>query len=442
MAVQLNHSSNNGELSLSAWKELDMKFLSNDTATSAQKMLQSVTPIDRLDHILNHSSLYIRASDLTIYLENVGSIHLKQHYQLIVEAIFGQNSKYPSWALRSITKSSNPREAAVILRLLGATGSLLSLATSLLEDPGFMVEVGLDRLPFALSQRILQGDVPPYFSTRLCVTDPFQQASPMIKCLRVNSFEYFFLSYASHICALKGLGFTSDYLVGWGTMTDNLYNNLLDDYLVYFFPCTGAGVPCDNFRLSYQQANDSLYLGQTLSSRLLNSPASGNSCTSMSPRLLKASVLMEQPHLSGGGGDSFFRKGRSHKEVWRTETIWLICTEIWMAHAPGVTPYQNCSPTSTDQVNYFIKYFIIFYKKKENNSILNTKNHLYNNLIFLVWKSGASYRRRCQICANAGEALPFLSQLHHLPHDASNGGTEEVNLCFQNQTKRYLSTYS
>lgn len=356
MAAQLQLDPSGGELLSSAWRDLDSKFLSNDSPTSAQKMLQSSTPADRLDHILSHPSLYIRASDLILYVENVGIFHLKQHFQLIVETVFGSVSKYPAWPLRGITKTSNPREAMVIQKFLGATGCLVNLATRLLEDPGFSIEMGLDKLPFALSQRIYQGDVPAYFSSRLCMTDPFPQAamtSPMIKCLRVNSFEFFFMSFAAHICALKGTGITSDYLVGWGTMTDNLYNNLLDDYLAYFFPCNGRGVPSDNFRLSYQQVNDSMYIAQNLRTQMMNSETSGGNLENTTPRLIKASLLLEQSHPAPRG-DAFVRKSQTQKEVWRTETILLICTEMWMAHAPGVVSYKNSSPVSTDQVSDFI----------------------------------------------------------------------------------------
>ncbi|ODN06486.1 Sphingomyelin phosphodiesterase 4 [Orchesella cincta] len=332
----------------SEWKELDSKFLSNDSPTNAQKMLQPVTPADRLDHILNHSSLYIRASDLTLFLENVGLFQLKQQFQLIVNAIFGFNTKYPTWSLRSITKGGNPREAAVILKLLGPTGPLVSLATKLLEDPGFIVEVGLDKLPFVLSRRILQGDIPPYFSSRLCVTDPFPQAamtSPMIKGLRLNTFEFYILSFSGHICAVGGAGNT-DYLIGWG-MTDNLYHNLLDEYLVYFFPCDGHGVPSDNFRLSYQQVNDSMYIAQSLRSNMMNMDPSGSPNEGDSPRLIKSALILE--NLPSTRGDAFFRKTQIQKEVWRTETILLICTELWMAHALSGAFNKNASPSATDQ---------------------------------------------------------------------------------------------
>lgn len=353
-AHQLHLDPSGGELLTSAWKELDSKFLSNDMATTAQKMLQAVTPADRLEHILNHPSLYIRASDLILFLENVGIFHLKQHFQLIVEAVFGMghNSRYPTWALRCLNRQGNPREAHMVLKLLGSTGSLLNLATRLLEDPGFVIEVGMDKLPFALSQRMYQGDIPPYFSSKVCMTDPFLQAamtSPVIKCLKMNTFEFFFLSFTAHICTFKGTGSISDYLTGWGTMTDNIYNNLLDDYLNYFFPCTGHGVPSDNFRLYFNQVNDS-YIAQNLRTQMMNSETSGASSEAGSPRLIKASLLMEQTHPAPRG-DSFLRKSQSQKEVWRTETILLLCTEMWMCHAPGNSAYKYSSPASTDQVS-------------------------------------------------------------------------------------------
>lgn len=357
MASQLHLDPVGGELlsNSTAWKELDAKFLSNDTATTAQKTFQPVTPSNRLDHILNHPSLYIRASDLILFVENVGYFHLKQHFQAIVEAIFGTSGKYSGWALRGIAKNTNPREAAVICKLLGATGSLVNLATRMLEDPSFVIDMGLDKLPFVLTQRMFQGDIPAFFSSRLVMSDLFPQqamTAPVIKCLRVNSFEFFFLSFTSHICALRGVGSQCDYLDGWGTMTDNLYNNLLEDYLSHFFPCNGLGVPCENFQLSYQQVNDSMYVAQNLRSHMThmsNLEMSNNSMElSPAPRLLKASLLMEQVHPSPRSSDAH-RKTQSQKEVWRTETILLICSEMWMAHAPGAS-YKNASPVSTDQV--------------------------------------------------------------------------------------------
>ncbi|CAL8081721.1 unnamed protein product [Orchesella dallaii] len=353
MKSQLQQIDSNMDIYSHEWKELDCKFLSNDCPTNAQKMLMPVTPADRLDHILSHPSLYIRALDLTVYLENVGIFQLKQHFEVIVSAIFGFNTKYPTWSLRSITKSGSPREAAVICKLLGPTGPLLTLGTKLLEDPGFIIEVGLEKLPYVLSRRIQQGDIPPYFSSRLCFTDPFPQAamtSPMINGLRLNTFEFFILSFAGHICAVGGAGNT-DYLIGWG-MTDNLYHNLLDEYLVYFFPCDGHGVPSDHFRLSYQQVNDSIYMAQSLRTNMINVDHSGGICEPETPRLIKSALIAD--NVPSSRGDAFYRKTQIQKEVWRSETILLICTEMWMAHGLGTTYNKIASPSALDQFGSLI----------------------------------------------------------------------------------------
>ena len=55
-----------------------------------------------------------------------------------------------------------------------------------------------------------------------------------------DPFEYYFFMFAY---LNMGIGASQSYLMGWGSMNDTLYTNLLDDYLNYFFPCDGRGVP-------------------------------------------------------------------------------------------------------------------------------------------------------------------------------------------------------
>jgi len=56
-------------------------------------------------------------------------------------------------------------------------------------------------------------------------------------------------------------GRTADYLHGWAVLQDTLYTNLLEEYLVYFFPCDGSGVPGHNF--NYAPA-ESVFLANSL----------------------------------------------------------------------------------------------------------------------------------------------------------------------------------
>jgi len=59
--------------------------------------------------------------------------------------------------------------------------------------------------------------------------------------LFTDPFDYYFL-YFSVLNWMGSPGDTSLYLIGWGSLADTVYINLLDEYLLYFFPCTGDTV--------------------------------------------------------------------------------------------------------------------------------------------------------------------------------------------------------
>ncbi|ODM91788.1 Sphingomyelin phosphodiesterase 4 [Orchesella cincta] len=318
-----------------SWREMSSKFLSNDGLTPSQKQqLQPLSPSERLDLILKHQSLHVRASDLTLYLENAGLFHLKKHFQLIVSTIFGPASNYPAWPLRSISKGhSHLQEFDILSKLLGPTGPLVNLATRLLEEPSYFLEVDLDTLPAVISRLIQLGgeDLPAYFASRLIAINfiDTSNSSLMIECLRLNSFEFLMLSFAATICGgpASSPG-NRDYLRGWGMSDDNLFHHLVEEFLTHFFPCDGHGVPADNFRMTYQQP-------------FLIDPVWKDAKESEAPKLIKTGLLEHQSKLSSSGGADFFQKSEIQKEIWRSERILTIWSELWMVDAERK---KNASP--------------------------------------------------------------------------------------------------
>jgi hypothetical protein len=60
------------------------------------------------------------------------------------------------------------------------------------------------------------------------------------------------------------IGRPVDYLNGWATLQDTLYTNVLEDYLTYYFPCSGTGVPSHNFNYSAQQAKEAVFMANSM----------------------------------------------------------------------------------------------------------------------------------------------------------------------------------
>jgi hypothetical protein len=77
------------------------------------------------------------------------------------------------------------------------------------------------------------------------------------KCFKLfplDPFEYYVFSFGSINLLGLNTGRSTDYLQGWAVLQDTLYTNLLEEYLIYFFPCDGSGVPNHNFNYSTTEA--------------------------------------------------------------------------------------------------------------------------------------------------------------------------------------------
>lgn len=59
-------------------------------------------------------------------------------------------------------------------------------------------------------------------------------------------------------------GRAGDYLNGWAALQDTLYTNVLDEYLAYYFPCNGTGVPGHNFNYNANQAKEAVFMANSL----------------------------------------------------------------------------------------------------------------------------------------------------------------------------------
>jgi len=100
--------------------------------------------------VLSNPNLLLRIADLTTIIQVWSLEDLKSLFPIIVESIMGYGMTNSGWGLRSITRNNAVRDAEAIIKFLGPTGPLISLAYHLMEDCGLKFEFPLRLLPVHL----------------------------------------------------------------------------------------------------------------------------------------------------------------------------------------------------------------------------------------------------------------------------------------------------
>ncbi|XP_021966889.1 uncharacterized protein LOC110862046 isoform X2 [Folsomia candida] len=354
--VQVNpvHWSLQLDADLIAWKQLDTTFLCYDPY--GRTSTQITSPTERLQAILSNQSLFIRATDLTKFLSKCPPEALKDNFQLIINNLFFSGNREQSWDLRNMRKLEFPNESAALLKLLAADGPIITLALRLMDDHNFLLEFPLEALPNQLQRRLLESDIPPFFANKLGMPQGIARPPRSMQSLMLNPFEYYIFSFASiNLLGLAPTGRNTDYLSGWAALQDTLYTNVLEEYLSYYFPCTGSGVPSHNFNYTANHPKETVFMANSLLRQQQQSkhnygmagmPQQPSDLQEKAlPKLFKPSVLQEQTGPVPQREALFLTTHPSaYKEVWRSETMIHVFMELWMCGYHG----------ALDQVDNFV----------------------------------------------------------------------------------------
>ncbi|CAG7838245.1 unnamed protein product [Allacma fusca] len=243
---------------------------------------------------------------------------------LIVDNIFGFPS-YPGWGIRRLTRGAQPKETEAVLKFLGPEGPFFKAIYRLMMDRNYRLEFPVSSLPVVLDQRITRLDIPEFFTKKVhLVYDSYGQVTAM-RNIFLNPFEYYFFMFAY---TNMGIGASQSYLMGWGSLNDTLYTNMLDEYNNYFFPCDGRGVPAISNTQGRPQ-NETTFNTDSVLQR--NNIAAPTRRETPHPTLFKTSIFQESANVSASARDTNYSPSAySYLDLWRSETILHIFMEMWM----------------------------------------------------------------------------------------------------------------
>ncbi|KAK3856534.1 hypothetical protein Pcinc_037144 [Petrolisthes cinctipes] len=188
----------------------------------------------RLQSALSQPLLQVRCEEISRVLNESTSKDAGHTLRLTVENIFGVGGQ-GGWGLRTITRSSLPREFDQLRVFLGASGPLLSLAYRLANDPFLGFEFPVAWLPARSRVEIEDGTPGAFYANKVQNPGP---GKPPINIL-LNAFEYYIFHFAHFLVG----GNSQRWSLSWTTAGDALYPTLLEDYLTAFLPCDNSVPP-------------------------------------------------------------------------------------------------------------------------------------------------------------------------------------------------------
>ncbi|XP_014666668.1 PREDICTED: sphingomyelin phosphodiesterase 4-like isoform X2 [Priapulus caudatus] len=264
--------------------------------------------------------LYERCRELQFILEECSTKDLHAILPVLTENIFGF-SNTQGWGLKSISLSWQPSDFKMLRHFLSPQGPMIRMVYRLLLENIYKFEFPLQCIPWPSRRLVDEGATPVLYINKLQFTNSGQPA----EFLLLNAFEYFIFHLTYYLVNPQHQRINS---YNWNNTNETLYIMLVEDYMNYFLPAEGNGLPPIS-ALSMQQQLGTSNTPRTFFNNFHMSPfrAAGGSRDS-SPFSLR-SFISHSPQAKATP-TGHMTNGEQQTELWRSETFLQIVTEVWL----------------------------------------------------------------------------------------------------------------
>lgn len=276
--------------------------------------------LSSVDYALNAPTLPQKCSELTYLLNNCPQKDLPTAFHRIVDKTFGLTFGGRGFGINSILKTTQPREFFALTDFLGSNGPVLRSSFKLLSDPYLRFDFPISLLSTSTKQQIESGTASQFIMSKL---------SAQNSVLLLNSYEFYMFTFIAYIVQ----PYTADNKFVPG---DSLYPNILEDYFSYFLPCDGSAPPPLPFHLSMSSPT---HIPE------INTPAPSPSRKS----LLRQGPLLSTPARSIPTSPTI--SSMTGHEVWRSETLINICSELLLSPFSQPSKSKSESPSLNQKTN-------------------------------------------------------------------------------------------
>ena len=271
-----------------------------------------------VDNAVNCQTATQKVGELCYALNNCPQKDLPTIYERIVTKIFSLSGGR-GFGIGSILLSNQPRDFGDLSDFLSATGPLLKVSYRLLEIPYCRFDFSISFLSSATQQQIKAGTASAFITSKLNAQNP--------SFLNLNSFELYMFTFAAYIVQ----PYTQDnkFIPG-----DSLYPAVLEDYLSFFLPCDGSTPPPLPFPINM--------------SAPVHVVEASPPAPSPSRRSLLRQGLLAAPVRSAPVQNIVSMSGH---EVWRSETMINIFSELWLSPFSLPAKSKSESPSLNQNTN-------------------------------------------------------------------------------------------
>ena len=310
---------------------LSPKPVNNDMFGPSSPRLQPSSPTqgpssnitNALEYAINAPTVFQKCNELGVVLDKCPPKDLATAYLRILEKVFSLNNGGRGFGVSSILRSSQPREFIALSDFLGSVGPLMRAGSKLLADPYLRFDFPISLLSQSTQQQIETGTASQFITSKL---GP-QNSSILL----LNSFEFYMFTFAAYL--VQPYTVDNKFVAG-----ESLYPQILEDYFSYFLPCDGSVPPLSPLPFS------------------LNVSAAAPAATEApAPSPTRKSLLRQGSLLATPTRISDVKPSHgSSQEVWRSETLVNIFSELWLSPFSLPTKAKSESPSLNQKTSDII----------------------------------------------------------------------------------------
>ena len=261
--------------------------------------------LNSLDYALGAPTLYHRCTEVGVVLDKCPQKDLATAYTRLIDKVFSLATGGRGFGVGFVLRSSAPRDFYALADFLGVTGPVLRACSKLLADPYLKFEFPTRLLSTATQLQIDAGTASQFVMSKLSP----QNSSILL----LNSFEYYMFTFAAYI--VQPYTVDNKFVAG-----DSLYPHVLEDYFSYFLPCDGSLPPQSPLPFSLNVSGPAP----------AGTSAGSADTSSQSPS--RKSLLRQGTLLASPTHDSPVPpRQESSQEVWRSEALVSIVSELWLS---------------------------------------------------------------------------------------------------------------